>query len=146
MKKYLCLLVIAFTSLGVVSHVFSEHHEKNSKESVESKGVFFQNLKDGQEVKSPLKVEMEVKGKVIKPAGELSEGAGHHHLIIDGASIPEGAGVPMDETHIHFGKGQTETEVSLTPGEHTLTLQLADGMHRSYGPAWSKTISVTVVE
>ena len=49
-----------------------------------------------------------------------------------------------DRTHIHFGGGQTEADVELTPGEHTLTLQFANGMHQSYGADWSKTITVTV--
>ena len=57
---------------------------------------------------------------------------------------PEGTVVPSDETHIHFGGGQLEAMVPLTAGEHTLTLQFANGMHESYGPDWSKTITVTV--
>ena len=52
--------------------------------------------------------------------------------------------MPTDDTHIHFGKGQTETELKLAPGKHTLTMQFADGAHRSYGPDLSSTISVTV--
>ena len=41
--------------------------------------------------------------------------------------------MPADEKNIYFGKGQTNFEITLEPGEHTLTLQFADGFHQSYG-------------
>lgn len=108
--------------------------------------VNFENIKDGQEVESPLKIKMGVVGKTVRPAGESIDEitSGHHHLIIDSEPVPAGAALPTDEKHIHFGKGQTETTVELSPGEHQLTLQFADGAHRSYGPEWSKTIKVVV--
>jgi hypothetical protein len=107
-------------------------------------GVNFGNLKDGDTVSSPVKVTFEVSGKTVKPAGTDEDGTGHHHLIIDGTFVAAGDVVPANATHIHFGKGQLETEVALTPGEHTLTLQFADYAHRSFGSNWSKTITVTV--
>ena len=107
-------------------------------------GVAFGNLKDGNTVSSPVKIEFLVYGKTIKPAGEDVEGTGHHHIIVDGGSMQAGETIPADETHIHFGKGQTETTLELTPGEYTLTLQFADYAHRSFGSKWSKTITVTV--
>ena len=72
------------------------------------------------------------------------DGTGHHHLIIDGHPVEAGKAVPADATHLHFGKGQTETTLKLAPGPHTLTLQFADGLHQSYGPEMSATITVTV--
>lgn len=107
-------------------------------------GVDFGNLNDGDTVSSPVKVEFLVHGKTIKPAGIDEEGTGHHHIIIDGKSITAGEVVPADDTHIHFGKGQTETQLELSPGKHTLTLQFADYAHRSFGSKWSKTITITV--
>ena len=107
-------------------------------------GVDFGNLKDGDTVTSPVKIEFLVYGKTIKPAGEDVEGTGHHHIIVDGGSIQAGTVVPADDTHIHFGKGQTETSLELSPGKHTLTLQFADYAHRSFGSKWSKTITVNV--
>ena len=107
-------------------------------------GVGFGNLKDGDTVSSPFKVAFLVHGKTIKPAGEDVEGTGHHHLIIDGGSIQAGTVVPTDDTHIHFGKGQTEANLELSSGKHTLTLQFADYAHRSFGSKWSKTITVNV--
>jgi len=107
--------------------------------------VFFKNLKDGETVKSPLKVEMGIEGLKLDTAGAIVAGTGHHHLLIDaGDSIPAGTVVPKDATHLHFGKAQSSTEVTLTPGKHVLTLQFADGIHRSYGGQLAKTISVNV--
>lgn len=107
--------------------------------------VFFKNLKDGQVVSSPIKVEMGVKGIAIQPAGEINAGFGHHHLLIDaGTSFPEGKVVPTDAQHIHFGKGQTETEITLPAGKHVLTLQFADGAHRSYGSKLAASITIEV--
>ncbi|MFK0375285.1 DUF4399 domain-containing protein [Pandoraea sp. NPDC090278] len=106
--------------------------------------VFFVAPADGATVSNPVKVQFGVEGMTIKPAGEISPNTGHHHLIIDGDSIPAGQVVPTDDSHLHFGKGQTETSVNLTPGDHTLTMQFADGAHRSYGPAMSQTIKVRV--
>ena len=70
--------------------------------------------------------------------------SGHHHLIVDGRPVPPGQPVPFDDKDLHFGKGQTEAQITLPPGRHTLTLQFADGGHRSYGPKWSATITVNV--
>ncbi len=106
--------------------------------------VFFVEPKDGATVQSPVQVKFGVEGMTVKPAGDMAAGTGHHHLIVDGKPVPKGEVVPTDDTHIHFGKGQTETELKLAPGAHTLTLQFADGSHRSYGPDMSNTIKITV--
>ena len=106
--------------------------------------VYFANLEDGAVVTSPVKVIMGSEGIKVQPAGELVEGTGHHHLIINEGPTPFGTVVGADETHIHYGKGQEETELDLEPGEYTLTLQFADGFHRSYGEKVSSTITIEV--
>ncbi|RYZ72141.1 MAG: DUF4399 domain-containing protein, partial [Proteobacteria bacterium] len=62
---------------------------------------------------------------------------------IDSPAVELGMVVPADATHIHYGKGQTEDKITLTPGKHTLTLQFANGAHLSYGPGLASTIEVT---
>lgn len=106
--------------------------------------VFFVSPQDGATVPTKFMVKFDVKGMKLMKSGAIIPGTGHHHLIIDGAATPAGEVVPKDETHIHLGNAQTETEVTLTPGKHTLTLQFADGAHSSYGTKMSQTISVTV--
>ncbi len=108
--------------------------------------VFFANLNDGDTVSSPVFIQFGIEGMEVKPAGEIVKGTGHHHIIIDGSFDPKGEVVAADDTHIHFGGGQTETEQELTPGEHTLTMQFANGIHQSYGEQMSATITVYVKE
>lgn len=99
---------------------------------------------DGATLSSPFKLKFAVSGMAVAPAGEMKPGSGHHHLLIDVGPMASGQAIPADTRHLHFGKGQTETEVTLPPGTYRLTAQFADAAHRSYGPALSKTISVTV--
>ncbi len=122
--------------------------ETITEEPAEEQGVFFVNLEDGQDVTFPLEVKMGIKGMTVEPAGEVKEGFGHHHIYIDDYTTPKGEAIAPDDTHIHYGKGQTETvlDVDLELGEHKLTLQFANGIHESYGRDWSKTITVNVVE
>jgi len=107
-------------------------------------GVSFAKPHDGGVVGRTFDVEMKVSGMDVHKAGDVIEGSGHHHLIIDGGCIKQGEAVPKDASHKHFGKGQTETELQLEPGKHTLSLQFANGHHQSYGRHWCKTIHVTV--
>ena len=107
--------------------------------------VFFLEPKDGAEIKGPGKVVMVVEGMKVKPAGEVVEGTGHHHILINTDFIPPGQVIPTDDTHRHFGKGDTEAVLDLPPGDYKLTLQFADGLHRSYGKELSATINIKVV-
>ncbi len=106
--------------------------------------VFFANLKDGQTVKSPFKVEMGVEGIACDTAGAIKEASGHHHILINLDSMTAGTVIPMDSTHLHFGKAQRSTDVTLKPGKYKLTLQYADGIHRSYGSKLTSSVNVTV--
>jgi hypothetical protein len=113
--------------------------------------VFFVEPADGATITGPIEngaikvtVKMGATGVAIKPAGALEDGSGHHHVLIDIPAMAAGTVVPKDEQHLHFGQGQTEATIAVPPGSHTLTLQLADGIHRSYGDALSASIKVTV--
>lgn len=95
-------------------------------------------------VTSPFKVRFGVTGMTVAPAGEVVANSGHHHLLINQDAIPAGQSVPFTPQSLHFGKGQTEAEVTLPPGTYKLTAQFANGAHQSYGDAMSQTITVTV--
>jgi hypothetical protein len=114
--------------------------------AIKTARVFFIEPKDGATVKRTFKVKMGVEGIKIRPAGEAPDEvtSGHHHLLINTKPLPPGVPVPADEKHIHFGKGETETTVTLPPGEHTLTLQFADGAHRAFAKEMFHTIKVKV--
>ncbi|ABC37017.1 DUF4399 domain-containing protein [Burkholderia thailandensis] len=107
--------------------------------------VYFVEPTDGASVTNPVHVKFGLEGDMaLRPAGDMTPDTGHHHLLIDGRPIPKGDVIPAGERSLHFGKAQTEAEVKLPPGRHTLTLQLGDGAHRSYGPELSQTIIVNV--
>lgn len=107
--------------------------------------VYFKNLKDGATISSPFKVQMGVDNMKVDTIGPVVAGSGHFHIFIDAEdSLAFGVVVPTDSAHLHYGKGQTEAELNLAPGKHKLTLQFADGIHRSYGAPLSTTVNVTV--
>jgi hypothetical protein len=109
--------------------------------------VYFVNLKDGQQVSSPLKVDMGVEAMTVDTAnGIIKPASGHHHILVDIDSIPTGTIVPPTDSlqHYHFGKAQTSGEIKLAPGKHTIVLQFADALHRSYGSRLTSRITVNV--
>jgi len=109
--------------------------------------VYFINLKDGQTVTSPFLIQFGLSGMGIAPAGVDKPNTGHHHLLIDttlsGDQLKQP--IPMDDTHRHFGAGQTEATITLPPGQHTLQLVLGDWSHIPHvPPVMSPVITVTV--
>ena len=108
--------------------------------------VYIVSPKDGAKVKSPVTVVFGLRGMGIAPAGIKFDNTGHHHLLID-TDVPADLSQPLpaNENHVHFGKGQTETSLTLPPGKHTLQLLLADYTHTPHDPAViSKKITITV--
>ncbi len=131
MKRYRSLFLLPLCLIGVST-------------LANAASVSFVEPADGATVGRTFPVKFAVTGMEVTPAGELSPTSGHHHLIIDGGPIAAGEVVPFDESHIHFGKGQTEATVTLLRGTHRLTLQFADGAHQSYGNSLSSTVTVIV--
>jgi hypothetical protein len=108
--------------------------------------VYIVSPKDGAKVKGPVTVIFGLKGMGIAPAGIKFDNTGHHHLLVD-ADAPADLSLPLpaDEHNLHFGKGQTETTLTLPPGKHTLQLVLADSLHTPHDPAViSKKITIVV--
>lgn len=109
--------------------------------------VYIVNIADGDTVSSPVRVVFGLSGRGVAPAGVDAPNTGHHHLIIDTALEGEALeyAIPNDEYHRHFGGGQTETVIELTPGEHTLQLILGDHGHVPFDPLIASTrITITV--
>ena len=107
--------------------------------------VYFITPQDGESVSQFLVVKFGLKGMGVAPAGVEIPDTGHHHLLIDVAGSDFARAVPMDEQHIHFSKGQTETFVELKPGTHTLQLVMTDHAHLPHDPpVVSRKITVTV--
>jgi len=112
----------------------------------EQDGVYIISPRDGEVVTSPVTVRFGLKGKGVAPAGVAQANTGHHHLLIDVTTLPPlNVPIPADANHVHFGGGQTQATVELTPGRHTLQLILGDHMHIPHNPPLiSERITITV--
>ncbi|ROT98750.1 DUF4399 domain-containing protein [Marinobacter sp. R17] len=110
--------------------------------------VYFITPEDGATVSSPVTVRFGLSGMGVAPAGTDKAATGHHHLLIDADSLPpKGQPIPADDHHKHFGGGQTETRLDLSPGQHTLQLLMGDQNHIPFDPpVVSKKITITVTE
>ena len=129
MKLFLRILLILFSI-----NAFSEK-------------VYFINLKDGDELKSPFLIQFGLSGKGIAPAGIDVDNTGHHHLLINVDEVNYSMPIPSSKQHLHFGLGQTETILSLPPGKHKLQLILGDKYHVPHDPPLvSEIIEVNVIE
>jgi hypothetical protein len=108
--------------------------------------VYIASPKDGARVKGPVTVVFGLKGMGVAPAGIKFDNTGHHHLLIDSDPPADlSQPLPATEKSVHFGKGQTETTLTLAPGKHTLQLVLGDSLHVPHEPAViSKKITITV--
>jgi len=108
--------------------------------------VTIANLEDGAVVPPTFLVQFSVTGMTIVPAGTDAKDSGHHHLLIDVVELPDpNLPLPMSDTIMHFGKGQTETELTLPEGTHTLQLVFADYRHIPHDPiVMSVPITITV--
>jgi len=106
------------------------------------------NIKDGATVATTFLVQFSVSGMSIAPAGTDLPNTGHHHLLIDVEELPDpNLPLPKNEHFMHFGGGQTEVELTLSPGVHTLQLVFADYAHVPHNPVVkSVPITVTVVQ
>jgi hypothetical protein len=109
--------------------------------------VYFITPRDGATLHGPITVRFGLKGMGIAPAGIKFDNTGHHHLLVDTdiGALNLDAPLPATDKILHFGKGQTETSLTLAPGKHTLQLVFADYLHQSFDPPLhSKKITVTV--
>ena len=141
MKKYrllslLALAVLAFSTLHYTAQAADTHAK-----------AYFVNLKNGDTVSNPIKITFGISGMKIAPAGTNEPNTGHFHLLIDTQLTAEEKkfAIVKDDKHLHFGKGQTETTLTLTPGKHTLQIVMADGNHVLHNPpVMSDVITVNV--
>ena len=103
--------------------------------------------RNGATVHGPVVIRFGLKGMGIAPAGVKFDNTGHHHLLVDTdiSELKLDAPIPATDKILHFGKGQTETTLTLAPGKHTLELVFADYLHDSFDPPLhSKKITITV--
>ena len=108
--------------------------------------AYFIHPSDGDTVTGSIAVVFGLKGMGIAPAGTDRKNTGHHHLLIDLDELPDlSKSLPATDNIKHFGGGQTETTIELSPGTHTLQLLLGNYAHVPHDePVMSKKITITV--
>ena len=128
--------------LATSGTALADAHRTKAPEGAE---VYIISPADGATVSSPVTVRFGLKGMGVAPAGVEQANTGHHHLLID--SKPGDYNEPIPDTDVsrHFGGGQTEVTLDLSPGPHTLQLLVGDHDHVPHmPPIESKMISITV--
>lgn len=116
----------------------------------EGRRVFFIQPADGAIVQSPVRLEFGAQDFRIAavPAGTVTDARpdlGHHHVAIDADCLPTGTAIPRAAPWVHFGDGKNIIDMQLPTGEHRLTLQIGDDLHRTIEGLCS-TITVNVAE
>jgi hypothetical protein len=108
--------------------------------------VYIQSPADGATVTSPVTVRFGLSAMGVAPAGADKPNTGHHHLLIDVDPLPPlDQPLPQTEQIRHFGGGQTEVQIELPAGQHTLQLVLGDYLHIPHDPPLiSAKITITV--
>ena len=113
--------------------------------------IFFIEPKNNASVKSPVHLKFGIENYKIAavPDGTVTTarpGVGHFHVGVDQACLKPGATIVKGTpSWVHFGKGDTEIDMQLTPGKHKLSLQLGDDLHNTVKGLCS-TITVNVTQ
>lgn len=106
----------------------------------------FNEPADGAAVAGGVDVVMTAEGITIEAAGETRDGAGHFHVVADDGCVEPGTAVARDADHIHFGGGQSEGTIYLSPGTHELCLQVGDGAHVALDATDTITVQVGIAD
>lgn len=141
MKKRMMAFALAF--LGAALNVCADDAISDSAPNAK---VYFLQPVEGQTVPQNFKVVFGLSNMGVAPAGVSLKDTGHHHLLIDSDLLPDFTKpLPVTDKIKHFGGGQTETEVTLPPGKHTLQLILGNYVHIPHRPpVISDKITITV--
>ncbi len=112
--------------------------------------VFFVQPADGATVQSPVHLEFGIENFQISPVpqGTVTEtrpALGHHHVGVDTDCLPTGTAIPRAAPWVHFGDGKNVIDMQLPPGQHRLTLQVGDDLHRTI-EGLCNTITVNVTQ
>lgn len=143
MKFIFALMSVGWASAGCAAEGNAELISK----APDNAQVYIISPTDGAILPQTFVVKFGLRGMGVAPAGINMENTGHHHLLVDLAEdVDLSQPLPTSDQVRHFGNGQTETKVTLTPGSHRLKLLLGNYLHIPHDPpVTSEEITVTVV-
>lgn len=139
------LLAATYISVAMLS-VVSQAETPLSSTIADDAQVWFVSPKDQSQVSSPVTIIFGSSNLNIAPAGDNQPNSGHHHLLVDMEELPAlDMPLPASDQVIHFGKGQTEATIELSPGSHSLQLLLGNYAHVPHSrPVMSEKITIVV--
>lgn len=146
MKKVtlLSLLTLVLSTITLSTSFAHDASHNKSTASPSHASVYIISPLDGAKVSETFTIKFGLQGMGVSPAGFDKKNTGHHHLLVDGKKLPA-FNKPMGGEVKHFGGGQTQTDITLAKGTHTLQLILGDHRHMPHSPAVvSKKITITV--
>jgi hypothetical protein len=144
MKAQLTALALAVAG-SIVASAASAQVAPTRSPSPKNATLYFHYPRNNTTVPTKFKVLIGLRDMGVAPAGVQKVGTGHHHLFVDTQLKRVDQPIPNDPQHIHLGNGQTEVEVTLPPGRHTLQLVLGDHDHIPHDPpVMSLPIQITV--
>jgi hypothetical protein len=148
MKPFLNHKVIVAVLLLAAVSLQSVMAQTTRTPSPEGASVRISNIEDRATLPTTFLVKFEVTGMEVAKAGDKTPNTGHHHLLIDVQELASASQpLPATDNIIHYGAGQTEAEITLKPGKHTLQLMFADANHVPFDPVvMSDQIDITVVK
>ena len=119
-----------------------------SSPSAEGAELYLIEVGEGDSLPGEVTLRFGLRGMGVAPSGFDAPNTGHHHLLIDVETLPDMAlPLPKTDNILHYGCGQTEATVTLSPGSHTLQLLLGNYLHVPHSPpVVSERITVTVEE
>ena len=134
-------LIILFVCAAFISDAIAHRYHSD-----EQKKVYFITPSDGMTTTNPVKIKFGATGINIVPAGVDMPESGHHHLLINVDELPDlKSPIPADSNHLHFGMGQTETELNLPKGINSLQLLNGNHLHIPHSePIISEKIEIIV--
>lgn len=140
----LSIIVLAATLVSTSACAQSEEWVRT--ESAPNAVAYIVSPSNGEVVSSPVKVQFGLKGMGVAPAGIEYPDTGHHHLLVNRSITDFSGPLPSgDADLLHFGGGQTETTISLEPGQYTLQMILGDQDHVPHDPpVMSEKVTITV--
>ena len=140
-KTFLKVLGVS-AAVALSSLVIAQQMEKSP--SADGAQAYIVAPVNGATVPTTFDVVFGLKGMGVAPAGTQVNNTGHHHLLVDAEELPD-LNMPLGANVTHFGAGQTQTTLTLTPGQHTLQLILGDHLHIPHNPAVvSEKVTITV--
>jgi hypothetical protein len=124
----LVVLTMTLVSLSCAAHAQGKPAPKDAL-------LYFVWPQNGATIKGGFWCRFGLRNMGVTHAGDNFQNSGHHHLLVD-VSEPLDAKEPIaqDKSHLHFGAGQTEARIELSPGKHTLQLVLGDASHYPFSP------------